>query len=132
MTEYLKQAPVYSQAVTDEVRRTVSEMLLRIDREGEAAIRHYSRTLDSWDPPRFTIGPDEISAARSAVSDQLKEHIEFAQTQVRTFATAQRETLTDLEVESLPGVVLGHRHIPVGTSVPTSPGVAIRCWPRRS
>jgi sulfopropanediol 3-dehydrogenase len=112
--EYLKQAPWSVRATSDEVRSTVTEMLLSIEREGEPAIRRYSKQLDGWDPPSFVVGADEIERTGSEIGAELRGHIDFAQMQVRRFAEAQRATLTDLEVEPLPGVVLGHRHIPVG------------------
>jgi sulfopropanediol 3-dehydrogenase len=104
-----------------QVRERVSEMLLRIDRDREAAIRAFSRELDGWDPPTLRVGEEEIARAADELDDGLREHIAFAQQQVRLFARAQRETLHDLEIETLPGVVLGHRHIPVqrvGSYVP--------------
>jgi len=113
VTEYLKQAPWHSPQASTQVRERVSEMLLRIDREREAAIRAYSRELDGWDPPALRVGEEEIARAADELDDELREHIAFAQRQVRLFAQAQRETLADLEIETLPGVVLGHRHIPV-------------------
>ena len=122
MTTYLKQSPLYSQQVTDDVRRTVSEMLTRIERDGVEAIRHYSRELDGWDPESFLVDDATIAAAEQQVDATLREHIAFAQQQVRGFATAQRATLQDLEVETLPGVTLGHRHIPVGTVGSYVPG----------
>src|SRR6201999_660856 len=64
-------------------------------------------------PPSFTVTQAERRAAGAALGDELREHIAFAQAQVRGFAERQRATLLDLEVETLPGVVLGHRHIPV-------------------
>jgi sulfopropanediol 3-dehydrogenase len=121
MTEYLKQAPRYSEQVTAQVRRTVAEMLERIQRDGADAIRHYSRRLDGWDPPSFVVGEAEIERAAADIDPALREHIAFAQQQVRAFATAQRETLRDLDVQTIPGVTLGHRHIPVqavGSYVP--------------
>jgi sulfopropanediol 3-dehydrogenase len=121
MAEYLKQEPMYSREVSDAVRATVSEMLERIDREGEAAIRHYSRELDGWDPESFVVDGSEIEAAAQALTPELRDHIEFAQHQVRSFAQAQRDSLTDLEIQTRPGVTLGHRHIPVsavGSYVP--------------
>ncbi len=121
MTEYLKDAPRYSAQVTADVRRTVAEMLDRIQRGGADAIRHYSRELDGWDPPTFVVGDTEIERAAADLDPALREHITFAQEQVRAFARAQRETLLDLEVQTLPGVTLGHRHIPVravGSYVP--------------
>jgi sulfopropanediol 3-dehydrogenase len=121
MIEYLKQAPWHSREVSDDVRRTVSEMLARIDADPEGEIRRYSRELDRWDPPSFLVDAETIERAAGLVDDSLREHVEFAQAQVRAFAAAQRATLQDLEVEPLPGVVLGHRHIPVanvGSYVP--------------
>ena len=121
MTEYLKQAPWHSQAVSDDVKRTVSEMLSNIDRDPETEIRRYSRELDGWDPDSFLVDDAAIAAAADEIGDELRAHIAFAQDQVRTFAQAQRATMHDLEVETLPGVVLGHRHIPtetVGSYVP--------------
>ncbi|MEA2408054.1 MAG: sulfopropanediol 3-dehydrogenase [Thermoleophilaceae bacterium] len=112
--EYLKEAPWKVRTRSDEVRRTVSEMLLAIEREGERAIRRYSRDLDGWDPPSFLVDHDEIRIAAHAISPSLLEHIAFAQEQVRRFAQAQLDTMRDLELETLPGVTLGHRHIPVG------------------
>jgi sulfopropanediol 3-dehydrogenase len=106
----------------EQVRRDVSEMLLRIERGGEPVIRELSRRLDGWDPPDFVVGPDAIAAAAEEVPDALAEHIAFALAQVRGFAHHQRETLTDLRVEVLPGVVLGHRHVPVETCGAYVPG----------
>ncbi len=122
MADYLKSAPMYSEQVTEAVRRTVTEMLEGIDREGLDAVRHYSDQLDGWSPEAFTVGPETIEAASASIDDELKEHIAFAQDQVRAFAQAQRATLTDLEVETLPGVVLGHRHVPVGSVGAYVPG----------
>jgi sulfopropanediol 3-dehydrogenase len=121
MPEYLKHAPVATAEARDEVKRTVEEMLARIQAEGEDAVRDYSRRLDRWDPPSFRVDEELIASAGEALTAELRAHIAFAQEQVRTFATRQRETLTDLEVETLPGVVLGHQHVPVaavGSYVP--------------
>jgi sulfopropanediol 3-dehydrogenase len=100
-------------AAPERVRRDVAEMLLRIERRGEAAVREYSLALDGWDPTDFLVEPGAIAAATAAVDDELAEHIAFAQAQVRAFARAQRGALAEMEVEPLPGVRLGHRHIPV-------------------
>jgi sulfopropanediol 3-dehydrogenase len=120
--EYLKQAPLYSAQVSAQVRDTVSEMLSRIERDREQAIRHYSRELDGFDPPSFIVDDATIARASDQVGEELKGHIAFAQQQVRGFAQAQRATLKDLEVETLPGVTLGHRHIPVQTVGSYVPG----------
>jgi sulfopropanediol 3-dehydrogenase len=119
--EYLKRAPWTPPAADEQVRRTVEQMLERIEREGMEAVREYSRKLDNWDPPSFRVSAEEIESATQQLSPELVEHITFAQEQIRTFARAQRETLKDLEIGTLPGVTLGHRHIPVdavGSYVP--------------
>ena len=122
MPDYLKRPKAQPQQASEEVKRTVDEMLLRIERDGIEAVREYSRQLDGWDPPSFRIGTDDVEAAAAQVPAELQEHIAFAQQQVRTFAERQRETLSDLEVETQPGVVLGHRHIPVGAVGSYVPG----------
>jgi sulfopropanediol 3-dehydrogenase len=104
---------MHDQADQENVRDAVSRMLLDIERNGTRAIRKYSTALDAWTPPSFLVGPDEIADARDAVDPELRTHISFAQEQVRRFAERQRATLVDLEVQTLPGVTLGHRHIPV-------------------
>ena len=119
---YLKQAPMYSDVVTTEVRATVSEMLTRIESGGDEAVRDYSRRLDDWDPPSFIVSAPEVTSAAGRVPEDLRHHIEFAQAQVRGFAQAQRASMTDLEVETLPGVVLGHKHIAVGNVGSYVPG----------
>jgi sulfopropanediol 3-dehydrogenase len=113
VTEYLKHAPLYAARAGAGVRRTVSEMLSTIERDGADAIRRYSAELDGWAPPSFIVDEATITAAGDRLDDELRDHIAFAQEQVRAFAAAQRETLRDLEVQTLPGVTLGHRHIPV-------------------
>jgi sulfopropanediol 3-dehydrogenase len=88
-------------------------MLARIEREGMDAVRRYSRELDGWDPPSFRVGEAEIRAAEANCGEQLREAIAFAQEQIGKFARRQRETLTDFEAETLPGVFLGQRQVPV-------------------
>jgi sulfopropanediol 3-dehydrogenase len=122
MAEVIKGPAPGGRSGSDRVAHDVAAILLRIDRKGEAAVREYSRTLDGWDPPRFLIDADELAAAAGAVPDDLREHIAFSQAQVRGFAQAQRAALGDVEVEPLPGVVLGHRHLPIGTVGAYVPG----------
>ena len=88
-------------------------MIGDIRQRGEDAVREYSRQLDSWDPDDFKVPDAEIEAAANQISPELREAIDFAQEQVRNFAQLQRDTILDLEVETRPGVVLGHRHVPV-------------------
>jgi sulfopropanediol 3-dehydrogenase len=122
VTEYLKRAPWAGEQAGEAVRRTVSEMLGVIQRDGERAIRRYSRELDGWAPPSFVVDEATIAAASASIDTRLAKHIAFAQREVRKFAEAQRATLSDLEIETLPGVTLGHRHIPVETVGSYVPG----------
>ena len=122
MPEYLKQAPVLVPEASDEVKATVERMLRRIEAEGIEAVREYSRELDDWDPSSFIVDEERIAAGIEKVPEELAEHIVFAQDQIRGFAERQLETLADLEVETQPGVVLGHRHVPVGAVGAYVPG----------
>ncbi len=95
------------------VRASVEAILKDIETHGDAAVRAFSEKFDSYSPPAFRLTPSEIEAAMQKVSPRDMEDIRFAQTQIRRFAQAQRTTITDIEVETLPGVILGHRTIPV-------------------
>lgn len=97
------------------VRRTVEDTLARIGAEGDAAVRALSKQFDGWEPAQFRLSEVEIEKAISQVSRRDLEDIRFAQEQVGNFARHQRAALQDIEVETLPGVVLGHRNIPVNS-----------------
>ncbi|UOK72687.1 histidinol dehydrogenase [Ancylobacter polymorphus] len=96
-----------------QVRATVETILKEIETGGDAAVRAYSECFDKWSPASFRLSEPEIEAALSKVSKSDLDDIRFAQAQVRNFAQKQRACITDLEVETLPGVVLGHRNVPV-------------------
>ena len=98
-----------------QVRATVEEILGDVERRGDTAVRELSQKFDDWSPESFRLGEAEIEAAMAKVSPRDLDDIKFAQEQVRTFAEHQKACLTDLEVETLPGVVLGHRNIPVNS-----------------
>jgi sulfopropanediol 3-dehydrogenase len=98
-----------------QVRRTVEDMLAAIAARGAAAVREYSEKLDKWSPQNFRLTAVEIDACVAALPKQTRADIEFAQTQIRNFALAQRAALKDVEVQTLPGVVLGHKNIPVNS-----------------
>jgi sulfopropanediol 3-dehydrogenase len=95
------------------VRSTVEATLADIETRGDAAIRDLSTKFDNYSPANFRLSQSEIDAAMSKVSAQEMADIKFAQTQIRTFAEAQRASMTDIEVETMPGVFLGHKNIPV-------------------
>ena len=120
--EYLKRPPLVSETNRRELAMQVMDVLADIHQNGEPAVRKYSERFDDWAPESFRMSEEEITAAADEVPDDLKETLAFAQEQVRNFAQAQRETLRDLEIESRPGVVLGHRHIPVGSVGAYVPG----------
>jgi sulfopropanediol 3-dehydrogenase len=119
---YLKAAPWHAPSAAADVRARVSELLLEIERDREAAVRRISERLDRWAPARFVVEAPAIEAAAAAVDAELATHIAFAQDQVRAFARAQLGTLGPLELEPLPGVTLGHRHLPVGAVGAYVPG----------
>ncbi|MGH6737927.1 MAG: histidinol dehydrogenase, partial [Bradyrhizobium sp.] len=97
------------------VRETVEDILAQVDERKDAAIRDLSKKFDRWEPTDFRLRAQEIENAIAQVPKRDLDDIKFAQAQVRNFAQKQRDTMHDLEVETLPGVVLGHRHIPVNS-----------------
>jgi len=101
------------EAADAKVRATVESILQDVTARGDAAIRDLSKKFDNWEPANFRLNEQEIERAIAQVSKRDLEDIKFAQAQVRNFAQKQRDTMQDLEVETMPGVVLGHRHIPV-------------------
>jgi sulfopropanediol 3-dehydrogenase len=96
-----------------QVRQTVEGILEQIGSRGEAAVREYSQKFDKWSPASFRLSAQEIKDCVAALPQQTIDDIRFAQTQIRNFAQAQRAALRDVEVETLPGVVLGHKNLPV-------------------
>ncbi len=115
MREYLKRAAPKPEGDRRTVEETVRGILEDVRQRGEEAVREYARRFDGWAPPRFRVSLEEIERARRTLPAQLVEDIAFAAEQVRAFARFQLETLRPLEVETRPGVVLGHRHIPVAS-----------------
>ena len=95
------------------VRATVDAALKDIEARGDAAVREMAVRFDRYDAATFRLSPSEIEAAMQQVAPRDMEDIRFAQTQIRRFAQAQKASMRDVEVETLPGVILGHRHIPV-------------------
>ena len=97
------------------VRQTVEKILGDISTRGEQAVREHSEKFDKWSPPTFRLSRSEIEDCVRSLPSQTIEDIKFAQTQIRNFALAQRAALQDVEVQTLPGVVLGHKNIPVNS-----------------
>ncbi len=117
MIRHLKTGMSTQQAVEEDakVRTLVEDMLGAISARGDAAVRTYSDKLDKWSPPSFRLTLDDIRACYRELPQQAIEDIRFAQAQVRNFAQIQRAAVKDVEVETLPGVVLGHKNIPVNS-----------------
>jgi sulfopropanediol 3-dehydrogenase len=115
MAEFLKRR--IDKAVTEaneaSVRHTVEAILQDVSTRGDAAVRELSQKFDQWSPPSFRLSQSELDAIVGKVSSSAIADIKFAQAQIRNFAEHQRAALKDIEVETLPGVKLGHRNIPV-------------------
>ncbi len=104
-----------------QVRETVETLLEDIEKRGDTAVRELSEHLDHWAPENFRLSDEEIQACFDRLDSRTIDDIRFAQAQIQNFAQIQRDSMKDVEEETLPGVILGHRHIPmnrVGTYVP--------------
>ena len=112
---YLKSGKPESERAEDDakVRGVVEATLADIADRGDAAVRDLSQKFDNYSPANFRLTQSEIDAAMSKVAARDMEDIKFAQDQIRNFAQAQRASMTDIEVETMPGVILGHKNIPV-------------------
>ena len=113
--EYLKRSKPASEIAADDAktRATVESILADIEARGDAAVRDLSEKFDQYSPQQFRLTDSEIEAAMNKVSTRDMDDIQFAQKQIRRFAEEQRASMTDVEVETLPGVILGHKNIPV-------------------
>jgi sulfopropanediol 3-dehydrogenase len=105
-----------------EVRDTVEHLLADIETRGDAAVRELAIRFDKMDREDYRLTDAEIQACLDQLSDRDLKDIEFAQTQVRNFAQHQRNSMVDIEIETLPGVILGHKHIPVNAAGCYVPG----------
>jgi sulfopropanediol 3-dehydrogenase len=124
MPLYLKSAPTKTFADTTQldVAERVRSIIGDIREQGDAAVRRYAEQFDAWSPESYRLSEDEIQRIIGTLSPQVIEDIEFVQTQVRRFAQAQRDSLVDIEVETLPGVLLGQKHVPVRAAGAYIPG----------
>ncbi|MFL9914785.1 histidinol dehydrogenase [Paraburkholderia fungorum] len=104
------------------VRDVVTGILADVGARGDAAVAELSKKFDNWSPESFRLSEDEIASCVRSLSQGQLDDIKFAQAQVRNFAQAQRESISDVEVETLPGVVLGHKNMPVDSVACYVPG----------
>ncbi|MGQ5608285.1 MULTISPECIES: histidinol dehydrogenase [unclassified Streptomyces] len=109
-------------AARADVAERVAAILDDIRERGDEAVRQYSEKFDGWSPESFRLSQDDIARIVSGVPATVLDDIRFVQEQVRTFARAQRDSMTDIEIETLPGVRLGHRHVPVSGAGAYVPG----------
>ena len=123
MIKYLKRGKDADMRASDDekVKVTVESIIKDIETRGDLAVHEYSQKFDQWDPADFRLSQAEIESARKKLSAREIEDITFAQKQIRNFAQIQRDSMKEVEVETFPGVTLGHKHIPmnaVGCYVP--------------
>ena len=113
--EYLKSGKPDAERAEDDAktRTVVEETLKNIEINGDAAVRELSLKFDNYAPENFKLSEKEISDLIASLSDRELSDIKFAQEQVRNFAQAQRDSMLDIEIETIPGVILGHKNIPV-------------------
>ena len=104
-----------ARAADTQVRTVVEEILADVETHGDVAVRELSARLDHWAPESFRLSAGQIEAIVASLPQQTIDDIQFAQAQVRNFAQAQRASMQEIEVETLPGVTLGHKHIPVNS-----------------
>lgn len=109
------QTPGEQPAASSAVRGVVEPILADIEARGDVAVREYSQRFDNWAPDSFRLTAAQIDRCINALDERTLNDIRYAQARIREFAQLQRSTLKDLEVETMPGVFLGHRHIPVGS-----------------
>jgi sulfopropanediol 3-dehydrogenase len=123
-TTYLKKAVTAAQVAKNlaDVKQTVTSVIADIRERGDAAVREYSAKFDNWSPSDFRLSAGQVEDIIATLPAQVITDIEFAQAQIRHFAQAQLASMTEIEVETLPGVFLGHRHLPVSSAGAYIPG----------
>lgn len=123
MIRYIKSGATQEQKTESnkKVQSIVEDIIGEIESSGDKAVRNHSKKFDNWTPESFRLSKEDIAACYEELDEQVISDIRWAQTQVRNFAQVQRDSMKDVEVETLPGVTLGHKHIPmesVGCYVP--------------
>jgi len=122
MAFYLKKAKQPPKEDMARVRETVREIIDKVRTEGEAGVRYYSGKFDNWSPKSFRVSADEMKAVKSQLSSAMVADIDFCQAQIRNFAAEQMKRLVGFEIETVPGVFLGQKVIPVASSGAYVPG----------
>ena len=124
MAQYLKTSITDDVRASEDakVRSTVEGIIADIEARGDDAVREYSQQFDAWSPESFRLSREQIDRSYDQVGERAIADIKFAQSQIRNFAEVQKRSLRDVEVETLPGVILGHRNIPVNSVGSYVPG----------
>jgi len=117
MVKYIKQGKSETDIKTEssEIKRKVEAIIKEIETKRDVAVREYSRVFDNWSPDSFQLTGEQVKEVMDRVPKQVIRDIKFAQQQIRFFAEQQRDSLNNIEVETLPGVFLGHKNIPVNS-----------------
>lgn len=117
MAIFLKRGKTES-AIRDtdrEIKTIVSNIIREVEQEGDTAVRRLSQQFDHWSPDTFRLTEQQILEAIASLPEQVVNDLKFAQKQIRSFAEKQRASIADIEVETMPGVFLGHKNIPVNS-----------------
>jgi sulfopropanediol 3-dehydrogenase len=124
MTQVLKAAAgsTARRSSDPDVVDIVSSVIADVRADGDDAVRRYSQKFDQWSPQSFRLSDEEVAEVVASVPETVLDDLRFAQTQVRNFARAQRDSIRDFEMETLPGVFLGQRNVPVAASGAYVPG----------
>jgi sulfopropanediol 3-dehydrogenase len=122
MTLYLKKAMPRPEEDLTGVRETVREIIARVRAEGEDGVRFFSKKFDNWDPPSLKISTEDMRRAADKLPASMKADIDYCQAQIRNFASEQMKRLVGFEVQTLPGVFLGQKIIPITSSGSYIPG----------
>jgi sulfopropanediol 3-dehydrogenase len=115
MAQYLKVGKTVEELVQSEeqVYQTVKSMIEEVKKNGDSAVREFSKRLDKWVPESFLLSQEQVKEIINSVPEETINDIKFAQAQVKRFAEAQKSSIRDIEVETLPGITLGHKNIPI-------------------
>lgn len=117
MSRYLKKGKSESDIknADADIRKTVGKIISDVEENGDLAVRKYAASFDNWQPGSFRLTDSQIKTIVDRMPQQVKDDIRFAQQQIRFFAEQQRASISDIEIETLPGVFLGHKNIPVNS-----------------
>ncbi|MBT2728624.1 histidinol dehydrogenase [Bacillus sp. ISL-75] len=115
MAQYLKVGKTVEELAQSEeqVYQTVKSMIEEVKKNGDSAVREFSKRLDKWVPESFLLSQEQVKEIINSVPEETINDIKFAQAQVKRFAEAQKSSIRDIEVETLPGITLGHKNIPI-------------------